>query len=233
MSKKPAKRAKYKEVIYNDTQWALLKELREKAVRIMNALETFRLRSVVHGSIARGDVNKSSDVDVFITEAYSSFLVETALERAGMPVGKRLLVQATPNYAMKAYIELDASVSISFPLMRMRRVELEFYKFGGEVDLRHLKAGARMVGVDKRLMLIEPSRNGHVESSIIGCEEATAKRLGVSVETVLDRVHALLKRDKVGRTGVFIKKELAPDETFEMALKKLADLNPAVRRRMK
>jgi predicted nucleotidyltransferase len=88
MSKKPAKRAKYKEVIYNDTQWALLKELREKAVRIMNALETFRLRSVVHGSIARGDVNKSSDVDVFITEAYSSFLVETALERAGMPVAR-------------------------------------------------------------------------------------------------------------------------------------------------
>jgi len=42
-----------------------------------------------------------------------------------------------------------------------------------------------------------------------------------------------LKRDEVGRTGVFIKKELAPDETFEMALKKLADDNPAVRRRIK
>jgi predicted nucleotidyltransferase len=60
-----------------------------------------------------------------------------------------------------------------------------------------------------------------------------AKRLGVSAETVLDRVHALLKRDEVGRTGVFIKRELAPDETFEMVMKKLADENPAVRRRMK
>jgi len=49
----------------------------------------------------------------------------------------------------------------------------------------------------------------------------------------LDRVHALLKRDAVGRTGVFVKKELKPDETFEMALKRLADKNPAVRRRLK
>jgi predicted nucleotidyltransferase len=50
---------------------------------------------------------------------------------------------------------------------------------------------------------------------------------------VLDRVHALLKRDTVGRTGVFLKKELNPDETFELALKRLSDQNPAVRRRMK
>jgi predicted nucleotidyltransferase len=42
-----------------------------------------------------------------------------------------------------------------------------------------------------------------------------------------------MKRDSVGRTGVFVKRELLQDETFELALKKLADLNPAVRRRMK
>jgi len=57
--------------------------------------------------------------------------------------------------------------------------------------------------------------------------------LGVSVNTVLDRVRALLRRDEVGRTGVFIERELASDETFEQALKKLADKNPAVRRRVK
>jgi predicted nucleotidyltransferase len=49
----------------------------------------------------------------------------------------------------------------------------------------------------------------------------------------MDRVHALLRRDEVGRTGVFIERELAEDETFEQALKKLADENPAVRRRLK
>jgi predicted nucleotidyltransferase len=230
---KPKKHAEYKEVVYSSARWALLGALREKAARIMTALEGFRLRTLVHGSISRGDVNKNSDVDVFIAEPQSSFLVETALERAGLLVNARLLIQATPNYAMKAYIEVDAGASVSFPLMRMRRVEREFYKFGGEVNLNQLKADTRVAGVDKRLMLIEPTTKGHVESSIIDREEVVVKRLGVSAETVLDRVHALLKRDEVGRTGVFIKRELASDETFEMALKKLADENPAVRRRMK
>ena len=230
---KPNKHAEYKEVVYSGERWALLEALREKAVRIMRALEVFRLRGLVHGSVARGDVNVNSDVDVFIAELPSSFLVETALERAGVSVNSRLLVQATPNYAMKAHIEVDSKLSVSFPLMRMRRVEREFYRFGGKVNLQQLKTGVRSAGVDKRLLLIEPTEKGHVESSIIGREEQAAKRLGVSAETVLDRVHALLKRDEVGRTGVFVKKELASDETFELALKRLVDENPAVRRRMR
>jgi predicted nucleotidyltransferase len=230
---KPKKHAEYREVVYSSSRWALLGELREKATRIMTALESFRLHTLVHGSIARGDVNKNSDIDVFIAEQSSSFLVETALEKARMRVNARLLIQATPNYAMKAYIEVDERTSVSFPLMHMRRVEREFYKFGGEVTLNQLKVGTRVAGADKRLMLIEPTEKGHTESSIIGREESAAKRLGVSAETVLDRVHALLKRDEVGRTGVFIKRELASDETFELATKRLADENPAVRRRMK
>ena len=233
MAVKPNKHAEYKEVVYSGERWALLEALREKAVRIMRALEVFRLRGLVHGSVARGDVNVNSDVDVFIAELPSSFLVETALERAGVSVNSRLLVQATPNYAMKAHIEVDSKLSVSFPLMRMRRVEREFYRFGGEVNLQQLKTGVRSAGVDKRLLLIEPTEKGHVESSIIGREEQAAKRLGVSAETVLDRVHALLKRDEVGRTGVFVKKELASNETFELALKRLVDENPAVRRRMR
>jgi predicted nucleotidyltransferase len=230
---KPTRRPDFREVAYDSTRWALLDELREKAMRIMAALEDFRLRTLVHGSIARGNVNKDSDIDVFIAEPQSSFLVETALERAELPINARFLTQATPNYAMKAYIEVDAGSSVSFPLMRMRRVEREFYRFGGEVNLQKLKTGTRVAGVDKRLMLIEPTKKGHVESSIIGREEAVAKHLGVSGETVLDRVHALLKRDEVGRTGVFVKREVSLDETFEMVLKRLADENPAVRRRMK
>ena len=233
MAAKPNKRADYKEVTYNSERWALLREIREKAARIMTALDASRLQAQVHGSIARGDVNKNSDIDVFIAEPQSSFLVETALEKAGIPSNARLLVQATPTYAMKAHIEVDARTSVSFPLMQMRRVEREFYNFGGELDLNQLNADIRVAGVDKRLMLIEPTAEGHVESSIIDREEQAAKTLGISVETVLDRVHALLKRDKVGRTGVFMKKELSPDETFEMALKRLADKNPAVRRRLK
>jgi uncharacterized protein len=82
-------------------------------------------------------------------------------------------------------------------------------------------------------MLIEPSPKGHMESCVVGKEEFAAKVLGISAETVQDRVRTLLKRDSVGRTGVFVKRELAPDETFELALKKLSDANAAVRRRMK
>jgi hypothetical protein len=232
MAAKPEKRADTREVIYSSARWALLREYREKAMQIMTALENFHLQTLTHGSIARGDVNKKSDIDIFIPEPQSSFLVETAFEKAEIPINTRLVVQATPTYAMKAYIEVDARTSVSFPLMRMRKVEREFYKFGGEVNLNHLKAGTRVAGVDKRLMLIEPAEGGHTESSIIGREEQTAKILGISAETVLDRVHALLRRDEVGRTGVFIKRELATGETFEMALKRLAEENPAVRRRM-
>ena len=233
MTVKPAKRPDSKEVIYSSERWALLRGYREKAIQIMAALESVHLQTLTHGSIARGDVNKKSDIDIFIRELQSSFLVETALEKAEIPVDARLVIQATPTYAMKAYIEIDAKTSVSFPLMRMRTVEREFYQFGGETALDHLRKGVRVVGVDKRLMLIEPSEKGHMENSIIGTEEHAAKILGISTGTVLDRVHALLRRDAVGRTGVFIKKELAPEETFEMALKKLADENPAVRRRLK
>jgi len=233
MAKKPERRLEYLEVIYDAERWNLLEEFRQKSERIMEALEIFHLESVVHGSIARGDVNKKSDIDVFIPSQPSSFLVETALEKAGISINRRLIVQATPTYAMKAYIEIDENTSVSFPLMKMRKVEREFYRFGGEVTLENLREGLRVCGVNKRLMIIEPTKKGHIETTIIGREEQVAKLLGISVETVLDRVHALLRRDEVGRTGVFIEKELSSSETFEMALKRLADQNPAVRRRLR
>jgi uncharacterized protein len=230
---KTSKRDEYKEISYSSLHWEQLKTLRKKAVCVMEALEAFHLRSLTHGSIARGDVNQGSDVDVFIPEVQSSFLVETALEKAKIPINSRLIVQATPAYAMKAHIEIDEKTTVSFPLMEMRRVEREFYSFGGEINLKQIKMNIRVAGVDKRLMLIEPTEKGHVETCVVGKEEFTAKTLGIAAETVLDRVHALMKRDAVGRTGVFVKRELLQDEPFELALKKLADLNPAVRRRMK
>lgn len=233
MAVKPTKTADYKEIIYTSARWALLKELRNKAIEIMASLEAFHLQSIVHGSIARGDVRSDSDVDIFIPEVQNSFLVETALEKSGISANARLVVQATPTYAMKAHIEISEFVTVSFPLMQMRRVEREFYQFGGEANLDMLSHSIRVPGVDKRLMLIEPTEKGHSESSIIGKEQFAAKIIGISAETVSDRVRTLLKRDTVGRTGVFIKRQLADDETFELALKKLSELNPAIRRRMR
>jgi len=233
MAKKPWRRSEYRESVYDAEHWALLKSLRVEAMPIMEALEIFHLEAVVHGSIARGDVTQKSDIDVFVPIQVSSFIVETALEKADIVVNRRLVVQATPTYAMKAYIEIGENRSVSFPLMKMRTVEREFYKFSGEVALKSLQNDLRIHGVDKRLMLIEPTKHGHRESTVVGLEEHIAKLLGISVETVLDRVHALLRRDEVGRTGVFIQKELCEDETFEMTLKRLAEQNPAVRRRLK
>jgi predicted nucleotidyltransferase len=229
---KTSKHDEYREVAYSSLRWEQLKILRSRAVWVMEALDDFNLHSITHGSIARGDVNQGSDVDVYIPEVQSSFIVETALEKAKIPINSRLIVQATPTYAMKAHVEIDEKTSVSFPLMEMRRVEREFYGFGGEINLNQIRMNARVAGVDKRLMLIDPTDKGHVETCVVGKEESAAKTLGIAAETVLDRVHTLMKRDSVGRTGVFVKKELLQDETFEWALKKLADMNPAVRRRM-
>lgn len=233
MARKPLMHYESKEVTYNAQHWTLLKKFRQKTMQIMEVLEKAHLESIVHGSIARGDVNKKSDIDIFVPYQISSFSVETALEKAGMPIHRRLIVQATPTYAMKAYVEIGENTSISFPLMKMRRVEREFYKFSGEITLENLRNDSRVCGVDKRLVLIEPTKWGHRESTIIGREEQIAKLLKISLETVLDRVHALLRRDEVGRTGVFIEKELSNDETSELALKRLAEQNPAIRRRLK
>ena len=233
MSKKPMKRAERVEVVYDKKRWELLKQLRSKTIQLMEMLDSCHLQSIVHGSITRGDVSETSDIDLFMPDPPSSFVIETALERSGFQVYQRTIIQATPLYALKGYIELDPQTSLSFPLVKLRPVEKDFYRFGGEASLSALKEEERVPGVDKRLMLIEPTTEGHVENAVVGREEDVANLLGVSLNTVLDRVRALLRRDEVGRTGVFIEKELAPDETFEQAMKKLADQNPAVRRRIK
>lgn len=233
MAKKTVTRAERVEVVYDKKRWKILKELRSQAIKTMEVLSQFHLHSIIHGSIARGDVSEKSDIDMFLPNPPSSFIVEMALERAGVPVNRRIIVQATPLYAVKAHIEINEIQCISFPLAKLRPVERDFYKFGGEATLSMLKRDVRVPGVDKRLMLIEPSPVGHIESTVVGREEAVARLLGVSLDTVFDRVRALLRRNEVGRTGVFIEKELLPNETFEMVLKKLADQNPAVRRHLK
>ncbi|MEM2110370.1 MAG: nucleotidyltransferase domain-containing protein [Candidatus Bathyarchaeia archaeon] len=233
LTKKPLTHAERIEILYDSKHWRLLDDLRAKAIEIMEALDKSHIFSVTHGSIARGDVSSKSDIDVFIPQKLTSFIIETALGKANIPISRRILIQATPTYSAKGYLEIDAQRCVSFPLTKLRNIEREFYKFGGEITLDMAKKGLRVPGVDKRLMLIEPVPNGHIESSIIGREEEIAKFLGISVNTVLDRVHAILRRDKIGRTGLFIERELLSEETFESVLKRLADENPAVRRRLK
>ncbi len=233
MTKKPVRHAERLEVHYDKQHWQQLKTLRSEAALIMKTLEKANIVAITHGSIARGDITAKSDIDIFLPNPPSSFKIETTLERASIRINKRLIVQATPYYVLKGCIEIDKHKAVSFPLAKMRRVERDFYRFGGEITLTTLKENKRVAGVDKRLMLIEPTNKGHIESSIVSKEEEIAKFLKISLETVFDRVHALLRRDEIGRTGVFIENELAPDETFEQALKRLAETKPEVRRRLK
>jgi hypothetical protein len=56
--------------------------------------------------------------------------------------------------------------------------------------------------------------------------------LNVSVDLVEERVRVLRRRDAVGRTGVYLKRELSPEESFEEVLKKLGERDPIIRRRL-
>jgi predicted nucleotidyltransferase len=224
----------YMEVYYEPWRWRLLEEKRSLAIKIMEVLQALYGSLVTHGSIARGDVSVDSDVDVVILDPPNPSLVELALEKGGFKVRWKELVQATPTYTPKVYLYLDYKglLVVSYPLARLRPREREFYKWGGECTLDDLRKGVRTPGVDKRLKLIEPTDRGHRESPVIGREGYVARLLGISVETVIERVRVLTRRREHGRTGVFLKVELNPEDSVEEAVARVARENPVFRRRL-
>ncbi len=234
MREKIGRVGEFVEVVYDRRRWSILRKKRRKTLEIMKALVAYNLNPIVHGSIARGDVRENSDIDVVLLEPVPSYIVEIALEAAGFRPVKKLIVQATPSHTPKAYIALDEEEEkvVSFPLAKLGTREYEFYMFGGLLRINDLIGKLRVKGVDKRLMLIEPTPEGHIESSIIGRESEVAKILGVSVDTVLERVRVLTRRDEKGRTGVFIKHVLPPDVNIEEALEYLKKKYPLLRRKM-
>jgi len=222
----------YREVYYEPWRWRLLEEKRGLALAVMRALAGSFGEVITHGSIARGDVDRDSDVDIVIVNPPNPSLVELALERGGFRVKWREIVQATPSYTPKVYLYLDYEglLVVSYPLARLKPREREFYKWGGEVGLQELLQGVRVPGVDKRLMLIEPTSYGHRESPVTGREGVVARILGISPETVAERVRVLTRRREHGRTGVFLKVELSPEESVEEAIDRVARENPLFRR---
>lgn len=230
---RPVKVADTVEVLYDEKRWALFKRLRERTKEIMLALSRRNVASIVHGSVARGDVDEASDVDIFVPSVVRSYEVELALEDAGLKPIEREIVVATPWQLPKAHVYLDKNSSVTFPLTKPKRLEIEFYYFGGAVDLHQLERGDRAAGVDKRLMLIEPTPQGHIESQVIGREAEIAKRIGVGQDIVRERVQVLTRRSDVGHTGVFIERKLASDEGFEAVMQQLLKENPEIKVRLK
>ena len=228
-------KAEYIEVTYSEAHWRLLRELRREAIRLVQALSRRGLRGVVYGSIARGDVHRDSDIDIMILYPVPSAIIELALEEMGYRVSHKLIVQATPGSTPKAYLFLDEKErrSVSYPLAYLQGREYEFYRFGGLLDWEGLSRGERVPGVTKALVLIEPTPKGHRESPVIGRESEVARVLGISAETVLERVRVLSRRDVVGRTGVFIKVILGPGDSIEEAAMALASRNPYFRKALR
>ncbi len=217
-----------RKVRYPESHWALLREKREIAKPLMRRLANYS--PYVHGSIARGDVHGGSDVDVVLIQATPSYAVEIAL--GNLPVLRREIVQATPWHLIKAHIYLEDDVSVTFPLVKPTPLEEQFYAFGGALDLEKIERNLRIPGIDKRLMLIDPVADGHVETSIIGQEAAAARKIGVGLDIVRERIEVLSRRDSVGRTGVYLKRMLSTGESFEDVLRHLGAADPNVKRRI-
>lgn len=230
MRRKTAEMGPRREVAYGQETWEHLKVLRDRAAIVLRALKTVDIDGSVFGSVARGDVKPTSDVDVFIPLVVGSIRVGLALNDL---IRERSIVQATPRALVKAHLVLDDGTSVIFPLIQPRQTELEFYKFGGEVDLKGILENERVCGVDKRLMFIEPTWEGHVETPLSDLSPGwVAKKIGVGQAIVEERMRVLERRADVGRTGVYLQRQLAPDESFEHVLAELMYEDPALRRRI-
>lgn len=233
MAEKPTRSSDHVAVEYDEAHWSLLARLRGVALATMRALSLRSIPSVVHGSVARGDVDLRSDVDVVIPTVMPSHRVEFALAEAELKLYSRRIVQATPGLSPKAQLclDLEEKHTVTFPLLAFKPRELEFYRFGALLSLEEAAKDLRVPGCTKRLTLIEPTPRGHVESPVEGREPEVAGIVGVALETVQERVRVLKRRDQIGRTGVYLNVAVAEEETFEDALRRLAATNPVLRRR--
>ncbi len=160
---KPARSLDEIDVVYSETHWNLLSRFRDHAVRIMKGLGTFETHSFVHGSLARGDVDEKSDIDIVIPTNVNTQMVESSLELSGFDLTSREIVQATPMHSPKARLILDPEekAAITIPLVPLRSLEEQFYAYGGSATKADLQQGLRKKGCTKKLTLIEPGMVDH------------------------------------------------------------------------
>ncbi|MEM2550237.1 MAG: nucleotidyltransferase domain-containing protein [Nitrososphaerota archaeon] len=222
----------YRHVVYNEERWAILKDKREIAKKVMAPLYMNGYDPIVYGSIARGDVDEDSDIDVFIEQVVNPALIETIVEKNLGGWINRKVVQATPGYVVKGYIFIDELISISFPLIDMLPVEAEFYSIAGKLNYNDILSGKRTRGMNKSMIVIMPVEDGHMEFPARQDPDLAAKLIGVDPKTLRERLHVLEKRKEHGKTGRFIEVELGEGETFSQVLKTIINENPVLRRRV-
>lgn len=218
---------------YKKNDWELLKNKRLQASKLLNIFVEAGVNPYIYGSLARGDVHADSDIDIVFLHRISSFLIEHILFKNGHKNYFREIIMATPGDTIKLYVYLSELESITIPISPFDKKSLEFYSFGGKINQNQLLRKIRVPGIDKRLVLIRPTNDGYEESSIIGNEHNVAKEINVDIDTIIERRNVLLKREKYGRTGVFIKRPINPNESTEDVLKLLAKKNSIIRKKLR
>jgi len=232
MNKEKILRDHYEVITYSKEDWTLLHHKRNSAIELLEMFAKEGFSPYVHGSIARGDVHKNSDIDIIFFQQVPSFQIELILEKNGFRNYFREIIMATPLDSLKLYIHLSELESITIPLSKLRKKVMEFYDFGGKLNYDQLKSNVRVNGIDKRLVLIKPNLQGHEEFSILGNEAVAAKDTGISLDTLNERKKVLLRRERYGRTGVFLKREIQINESTEEVLKKLTEEKHIIRKKL-
>ncbi len=220
-------------VKYSEDHWRTLEKKRNRAKKILQAIEPLNAHPLVYGSVARGDITPNSDIDILIPETIPSYQIELSLTQINEPILSRKIVMATPNHAIKAQIELREDTTLTFPLTPFEQRELEFYQFGGAISLTPLKNQQRVKGINKRLLLIIPTKEGHHELSILHIPQTELVKQGFPQRIIQERLRVLTQRDQKGRTGIFLEMHVENEETFESKLQTLTDRNPIVRRKVR
>ncbi len=233
MSKEQILRQHFKKVIYSQSQWDLFELKRRRALELLKLFKNHNLKPYLYGSIARGDVHKNSDIDIAFLYRVPPYKIEFILQQHEILNYNREILMATPTSSLKLYIYLSELKAITIPLTKLNRLSLYFYDFGGKMDYSQLNKGIRVPGIDKRLVFINPTDDGHEETSIINQESIVAKKINVPIDIINERKKVLLRREKYGRTGVFLKKELSRNATVGGALKSLARENKLIRKKLK
>ena len=219
-----------REVIYSPFHWNILREKRDLATEVLEYLASNGITGYIFGSVARGDIHQHSDIEIIVPKHELLSYVNIILSNK-FSIVEIEITQATPKTAMKLTFHLGNSVDVVIPVVPLTQLEHEFYKYGGIIGLPEAKNFKnRVSGVDKRLCIIIPTEAGHIEYSILGRESEVAKILGITTAIIEERKRMLLKRDTIGRTGVFINIRLNPSENIYRVIKGLKDKNPIVRR---
>ena len=222
----------FNSVTYSKNHLKLLQQKRERSKTLLEMFVKEGLNPFIYGSIARGDIHNDSDIDMVLIQSIAPYQIEIILDKNGFNNYFREIIMATPADTLKLYIYLNELESITIPLSKFNKKSSEFYDFGGKINLNQIINSIRVPGINKRLVLIQPTSDGHEEYSIIGNENLAAKQLNIGINLINERKRVLLRREKFGKTGVFLKRSIGVGETTELVLKQLSNKNTIVRKKL-